>query len=78
MIVLRKFASKLIDQKVAQQTQEEEISQKVQQMQKEKIGWGIFMSSSRKAQELQAVEEFKKKLELDLQAKIVTEKNQLD
>jgi len=49
---------------------EQEIQKKVQDLSKEKIGWGLFMSSSRKAQEQQAIEEFKRKLENDLKEKL--------
>jgi hypothetical protein len=47
-------------------------------MQKEKIGWGLFMSSSRKAQEQQAIEEFKAKLEKDLKAKVYEQIDKLN
>lgn len=52
---------------------EQEIQKKVQDLSKEKIGWGLFMSSQRKAQEQQAIEEYKQKLEAELKLKL-TEK----
>lgn len=45
IIVLRRFASKLITQRQEQALREQEIEKKVQDMSKEKIGWGLFMSS---------------------------------
>jgi lipoprotein NlpI len=49
IIILRKFATKLVEQKMEQQKSEEEISKKVQELSKEKIGWGLFISRDRKA-----------------------------
>jgi hypothetical protein len=47
-------------------------------MSKEKIGWGLFISRDRKAQEQKAIEEFKARMEQDLDSKLKEQKNKLD
>lgn len=57
---------------------ENEISKKVSELSKEKIGWGLFISRERKAQEQKAVEEFKQKLENDLKSRTTERQDRLD
>ncbi len=78
IIVLRKFGTKLVQQRLEQMRTEQEISKKVQEMSKEKIGWGLFMSRDRKAQEQKAIEEFKHKMESELRERLMKEKSIMD
>jgi len=47
-------------------------------MQKEKIGWGVWISGNRKAQEQKAISDFKAKLETQLKDKLTEQKDVLD
>jgi hypothetical protein len=57
---------------------EQELTKKVQEMSKEKIGWGLFMSRDRKEKEQKAIEEFKAKMEGEIRDRMMQEKSKLD
>lgn len=51
ILVLRKFASRVLTQKQEEKKGQEEIDQKVKEMSSQKKGWGLFTSKEKKAQQ---------------------------
>ncbi len=69
MIVLRKFANKLLTQNEENKKVLDHNEQSVKDMQDKKIGWGVFISKSKKEEEMKAINEYRQKIQQEYEAK---------
>eukprot|EP00347_Sterkiella_histriomuscorum_P017164 403350423 len=78
MIVLRKFANKVLSQKEEEKKEQNEIEQKVKEMSSKTKGWGLFTSKEKKAQQQKEIDDYREQLQGNFQKKLEQDQNEFE